>query len=341
MAEEKIPLPIEEDEKKAKTTIKIITYNEKTFDEFEVKNIPELKKKNRITWIDITGLNDSEKIAEVCKKFGLHPLVIEDILTTRQRPKLDDYDDYLFLVIRVLSGSGESLDSDQLGIILGSDYVLTVREHPGPVFERVMDAIRRNKGRIRRQGADFLTYSLIDSVVDDYFSILERLGERISMMEARLIVSDQEDILEKIRKLKNEMLILRRSVWPLREVVLGLERESRNLKPLVSEDTAIYLRDVYDHTVQVMDGIESLREIVSGMLEIHLSSTSNRMNQIMKVLTIIGTIFIPLTFITGVYGMNFENMPETEHPLGYFAVLLLMFLISLGMLFYFRKKGWL
>ncbi len=341
--EKRIPLQIHEDDQKSETQIKVITYDEKDFEEKEISNPIEcsgLMEGGRVTWIDIIGLKDSNAISEICKCFDLHPLVIEDILTTRQRPKLEDYDRYLYLVIRILSRERKTLASDQLSLILGKNYVITIREWTGPVFRRVFDSIRRNKGKIRRSKADFLAYALIDAVIDEYFFVLEVVGERINVMEEKLIDSPREGILDRIRKLKNEMLALRRSVWPLRDVILGLERESRNIQPLVSEDTAIYFRDVYDHTVRVMDAIENLREIVSGMLDIYLSSTSNRMNEIMKVLTIIGTIFIPLTFITGIYGMNFDYMPEIGHPMGYFAVLGVMFFISICMLAYFRIKKW-
>jgi len=301
------------------------------------------KAPKKIFWIDIVGINDSKVVSEIGKCFNLHPLVVEDISSTRQRPKLEDYDDYLYMVVRMLSEHPQKngIRSEQISLILGRNYVISFQEREGDVFNRVRESLRKGKGKIRNSGAGFLAYSLLDSVVDNYFTILEDFGEKVEKLEAGLMKNPDPSNLLRIRKLKKQMLILRRSVWPLRELLIGLERESRNKDALISKSTAIYLRDVYDHSVQVVETLEMYRDSVSGMVEIYLSAISNRMNEIMKVLTIIGTVFIPLTFITGLYGMNFEYMPELAHPLGYFLALGAMLVLALLMLLYFRRKGWL
>jgi magnesium transporter len=323
----------------------ILSYDAKKYEETEVTTVDEcLKyiKARKTAWININGLENGELLEELASKFNLHPLVREDIAHTRQRPKMDDYDDYLYIVVRMISYNEKSdrLNSEQISMILGRNYVISIQEKEGDLFDKVRERIRKGKGRIRRMGADFLAYSLLDMIVDNYFVILEKLGEKIEKMEDAVVRDPSPRMLQRIRHLRREMLILRKSVWPLRELLLSLERESASKDALVSKETAVYLRDVYDHTIQVIDTTETYRDTVSGMVDIYLSSLSHRLNEVMKVLTIIGTIFIPLTFITGVYGMNFWHMPELESPMGYPAALALMLAIALGMLLYFRKKKW-
>lgn len=327
--------------------IKIINYNPKTIEEIEVKSVdeclPHAKNKSTVSWIDIDTISDAALLQEISSKFELHPLVLEDMTHTRQRPKMDDYDDYLYIVVRMLSldDKTSNIRSEQLSIILGKKYLISIQEKEGDLFDKVRERLRKNKGKIRRMGPDFLAYSLLDMIVDNYFVILEKLGEKIEAMEEAVVKDPSPKMLQRVRGLKREMLALRKSVWPLRELLLSLERESASKNSLIAKDTAVYLRDVYDHTIQVIDTTETFRDTVSGMVDIYLSSLSNRMNEIMKVLTVIGTIFIPLTFITGLYGMNFEFMPELEHPFGYPAALLLMLLMAVVMLIYFKKKKWL
>ncbi|MBD3210508.1 magnesium/cobalt transporter CorA [Candidatus Micrarchaeota archaeon] len=327
-------------------TLSIVNYSPKEIKEVEAASLRDCidfaGKKKTVTWANVNGLGDKELLSGLAEAYGLHPLVQEDILHPRQRPKMEDYDDYIYIVLRMLSFNEKthSIDSEQVSIILGSNYVISIQEKKGKLFHRVREWLRRDKGKLRRMGPDFLAYSLLDVVVDNYYTILERLGEKIASMEEAVMREPSPRMLQKIRMLKKEMLGLRKAVWPLRELLLGLERESTSKDALVSKTTAIYLRDVYDHTIQVIDTTETYRDTVSSMVDIYLSSLSNRMNEVMKVLTIIGTIFIPLTFITGLYGMNFKYMPELEHPLGYPAVLLLMALLGILMLYYFRKKDW-
>jgi magnesium transporter len=298
------------------------------------------RDKPNTTWININGIHKIELVDELGRCFGLHPLLMEDVLDTGQRPKMEDYEDHLFLVLKVLvydEEHGEVL-GDQVSLVLGPNYVISFQEGENDLFEPVRERIRTGKGRIRKMGADYLVYSLVDAVVDSYFVVLERIGERIETLEDEMVTAPTPDTLSAIHSLKREMIFLRRSVWPLRELLGSLERGET---ALIREPTQIYLRDVYDNTIQVMETIETYRDVLSGMLDIYLSSISNRLSQVMKVLTIISTIFIPLTFIAGVYGMNFKHMPELEWPWGYPAILTFMGVAAASMLACFRRKKWL
>jgi magnesium transporter len=294
---------------------------------------------DHVTWIDVEGLHEVEMIQQVGECKGIHPLVLEDIVNTDQRPKLDDYGDYLYIVLKMLRTRGEEIVTEQVSLILGANVVISFQEGmEGDVFNPIRERIRNGKGKIRGMGGDYLVYTLIDAIVDNYFVVLDGVGERIEVLEEAVVMTPAPETVREIHRLKRDMIFLRKAVWPLREVIGALERrESR----LVSEEVTLYLRDVYDHTIQVMDTIEASRDMLSGMLDIYLSSISNRMNEIMKFLTVIGTIFIPLTFLAGVYGMNFQNMPELHWQWGYYGCLLLMLGVALGLLAYFRRKGWL
>jgi len=331
-------------EKKAETPkITIMDYDEAHFQEKETKTIEEcllFKDKPTVTWINIDGLHQVEILERLGECYGLHPLVLEDILNTDQRPKMEDYGEYLFIVLRMLNYNDKSseIEAEQISLILGTNFVLSFQEKEGDTFNPIRERIRNGKGRIRRMGADYLSYSLLDSIVDNYFIILEKLGEKIEFLEDELVTRPTPETLQIIHHLKREMIYLRKAVWPLREVIGSLERGE---PPLVKETIRVYLRDVYDHTIQVIDTIETFRDMVSGMLDIYLSSISNRLNAVMKVLTIIATIFMPLTFLAGIYGMNFKYMPELEWRWSYPVVWLIMVGIGVSMLLYFRKKKWL
>ncbi len=323
--------------------ITVMNYDDSGLQETEFKSIEQcfaFKDKPSVTWINIEGLHDVENIGRLGDCYGFHPLVLEDILNTEQRPKVEDFEGYLYIVLRMLHNEKtSSIVTEQISLILGSNFLISFQEGlAGDVFDAVRERIRTGKGRIRGMGADYLAYSLIDAVVDNYFVILEKMGERIESLEDALVRRPQTRTLHEIHDLRREMIFLRKAVWPLREVIGFLEKGESSL---VGEPTRVYLRDVYDHTIQVIDAIETSRDILSGMLDIYLSSISNRMNEIMKFLTIIGTIFIPLTFIVGVYGMNFEYMPELRWRWGYFALLGVMLAIGIFMLFYFKRKKWL
>jgi magnesium transporter len=321
----------------------VIDYDETHVEEKEIRTIEEcfpFQDKPSVTWINIDGLHQVEILEKLEEGYHIHPLVLEDILNTDQRPKMEEYDGYLFIVLKMLDYDDQSngVITEQISLILGPHFIFSFQEKEGDVFNSVRERIRNGKGRIRKMGTDYLAYALLDAVVDNYFIILERLGGKIEGLEERLVTHPTTSTLQEIHHLKRELIFLRKAVWPLREVVVGLERGE---SPLVQESTRVYLRDVYDHTIQVIDTVETFRDMVSGMLDIYLSSISNRMNAVMKVLTIIATIFIPLTFIAGIYGMNFKYMPELEWRWGYPIILLIMFVIGVLMLFYFRKRKWL
>jgi magnesium transporter len=324
-------------------TIDILNYDETQFQEKETKKVEEcfsFKDKATVTWINVNGIHELEILKELGDCFGFHPLVLEDVLNTDQRPKMEEFDDYLYIVLKAFyygSDNNETVE-DQISLILGSNFVISFQERQGDIFNPVREQIRSGKGHIRKSGADYLTYTLIDTIVDHYFTIIERLGEKIEDAEEELLANPTSQTLQTIHKLKKEMMLLRKSVWPLREIVSSLERDE---SALIKKTTVVYLRDVYDHTIQVVDTIETYREMLSGMLDIYLSSISNRMNAVMKVLTIVATIFIPLTFVVGIYGMNFRYMPELEWHWGYYTVLSVVFVIGVFMIFYFKRKKWL
>ncbi|MDP2783549.1 MAG: magnesium/cobalt transporter CorA [Sulfurimicrobium sp.] len=321
----------------------VLDYDEQNCSETPLTDLDQcisLRGKPSVTWVDIEGVHDIQALEKIGHCFGLHPLVMEDILNTDQRPKIEDYGDYLYIVLRMLTNGSETgeIASEQVSLILGENFVLSVQEGAkGDVFEPVRNRIRNGKGQIRKLGADYLAYSLIDAVVDNYFIVLEKIGERVELLEETLISDPGPETLHLIHNLKREMIYLRKSVWPLREVVSGMQRRDSTL---IRESTGYYLRDVYDHTIQVIDTVETFRDMLSGMLDIYLSSISNRTNAVMKVLTVIATIFMPLTWIAGVYGMNFRHMPELAWIYGYPAVWLAMIFVAIGMVIYFKKKKW-
>jgi magnesium transporter len=322
--------------------ITVMEYGDGSYREWTLKDITECfpcGDKAAVTWIDVDLVHQVDVIAKIGDCFGLHPLVVEDILNTDQRPKMEDYGEYLYVVLRALTCSDVkcSMETEQVSLVIGPNYVISFQEKDGAVFEKVRERIRTGKGRIVKTGADYLAYSLLDTIVDNYFAVLESLGERIEALEEELVSRPDSSTLKSIHVLKRDLIFLRRSVWPLREVLNNLQRDESNL---INATTRVYLRDVYDHTIHVIDTIETFRDMISGMLDIYLSSISNRMNEVMKVLTIIATIFIPLTFIVGLYGMNFEHMPELKWRWGYPAVLFLMLCVSLFMVSYFKRKKW-
>jgi magnesium transporter len=324
-------------------TIELIGYDQGTFEERRFQAVddclPHLDRPG-ITWVNVEGVHDVEIIRIFGERCSLHPLVLEDIVNTVQRPKIEDYDDYLFIVLRMLrpKGGGD-FTSEQLSIILGPSHLFTFQEGiQGDVFDAVRERIRNGKGKIRGMGADYLAYALIDAIVDSYFSVLEDLGERIVDIEEELALTPDKATLIEINYIKKEIIFLRKAVWPLREAISFLERGENSL---LSPSTRIYFRDVYDHTVQVIDTVETYRDLLSGMLDLYLSSISNRTNEIMKFLTVIGTIFMPLTFLVGVYGMNFKHLPELEWRNGYFMLWGFMISLSIAMIIYFRRKRWL
>ena len=323
--------------------ISVIDYDAEHFEERAVDTIEDClpyKDKETVTWINISGIHDIGAIEALGKRFDLHPLVLEDIVNTRHRPKMDDYGDYLFVVMKMLHepDSQQPIRHEQISFILGPRMVISLQEYEGDLFDPVRERIRKQKGRIRTKGPDYLFYALVDTIVDYYFNIFEVIGEKIEAMQEEVLEHPRPEILNEIQTLKREMIGLRKSVWPLRDIISLLVRgESK----LISEEVILFLRDVYDHTIQVIDTIETLRDMLSGMLDIYLSSISNRMNEVMKVLTIIATIFIPMTFLAGIYGMNFKYMPELEWPWAYPVLWLILISVFVCMVIWFKKKRWL
>ena len=323
--------------------IRLLDYDEYNLEEREIERIEDCfayKDSPSITWINIDGLHDVGIIERIGKRFDLHPLVLEDILHTDQRPKIEDFENYLFIILKMLftvEGS-RMINTEQFSMILGSNFVITFQEKEGDVFDPVRDRLRKGKGRIRKMGSDYLAYTLMDAIVDNYFLVLEMLGEQIESLEGELMKDPDQSTMRTIHNLKRELIMLRRSVWPLREVINRLERDDITL---IQEKTTVFFRDVYDHTIHIIDSIETFRDMVSGMLDLYLSIISNRMNEVMKLLTLIATIFIPLTFIAGIYGMNFKYMPELDWSWGYPAVLAVMLAIGVVMVLWFRRKRFL
>lgn len=331
------------------TTLEVIDYNKDAYERY-VSSRPEdafnFENQEKISWINIDGLSNTAEIEKLGKYYELHPLILEDIVNTNQRPKIDEYQDYIFVVVKMLyfpknveDKNNGSLISEHISLVVGKDYVLTFQEAGGDVFDNIRDRLANAKGRIRSNGADYLLFCLLDAIIDNYFEVLDIMGDKIELLEENLFQAQpNDDITFEIQEMKRTILRIRRAVFPLREVLSRLEKHDSNF---IEDKTRNYLRDLYDHITQVSESLEIYREMTWGLMDMYMTTISNKMNEIMKVLTIIATIFIPLTFIAGVYGMNFENMPELEWKYSYFILLGLMLLIFAFMMYYFRRKKWL
>ena len=331
------------EQKSSAVRIRVIEYDadhleERTLGDLAAYSPAEIPTK--VTWINVAGLHEVQVLDQLGASYGIHPLVLEDILNTDQRPKVEEGEEFLCFILKNIFPAAEPgrMNMEQVSIVLGRHFVISFLEEDERVFAPVIDHLRAGKGRIRKDGPDYLAYALLDAVVDNYFVVLEDLGERLERLENMVMGKPAREALDEMHRLKREMIKLRRVFWPLREAVGVLQRHESDL---VDHATGIYLRDLYDHVVQVIDTVETFRDMLSGMLDIYLSSMSNRLNEVMKILTIYATIFIPLTFIAGVYGMNFKWMPELEWRWGYPAVLFLMASVAVGMLVFFRRKRWL
>jgi magnesium transporter len=324
------------------TVLEVIDYNAESFERHS-NQTPEaafkFEEETKTTWININGLSKTKEIEKLGKYFELHPLIIEDIVNTNQRPKIDEYQDYFFIVAKMLyyKDDGE-LENEHISIVLGKDYVLTFQEAGGDVFDGVRDRLSAAKGRIRSRGADYLMYALLDAIVDHYFVVVEEMSDKIETMEEQLLSAQPSDeITFEIQELKRTMLRIRRAVFPLREVVSRLEKVNSDL---IQEQTVNYIKDLFDHIIQVSENIDIYREMSWGLMDMYMTTINNKMNEVMKVLTIMASIFIPLTFIAGIYGMNFEYMPELQWKYSYFVLWGIMFLLFLLMIFFFKKKKW-
>ncbi len=297
-------------------------------------------EKTTITWINIDGIHQANMIEKIGQTFHIHPLTLENIMNTTQRPKIEYFPNYIYIAVKMIywDENEQEIALEHISLILTDHTVISFQEREGDVFNPVRKRIKNKAGKIRKSGADYLAYALLDSIVDQYFLVLEKLGDKTELLEDELINQPSPTNLQVIHQSKRNLIYLRNSVWPLREVINQLEKDESKL---IQKNTKLFLRDVYDHTIQVIENVETLRDMVSGLLDIYLSSISNKMNEVMKVLTIIATIFIPLTFVTGIYGMNFHYMPELSWKWAYPVTLLVMFLIGTGMYFFFKKKKWL
>ncbi|MGB3607070.1 MAG: magnesium/cobalt transporter CorA [Psychroserpens sp.] len=326
------------------TATEIVNYSKDEHHRLQSNRIEDafnLKGNNQVTWININGLNNVSDIETLGVHYDLHPLTLEDIVNTGQRPKIEEFENYIFVVFKMLFiKNDDELHYEHMSLILGSDYVLTFQEADGDVFGDVRERLSTAKGRIRSQGSDYLMYSLLDAIVDNYFTVIEVFGDQVEELESLIFQSKEagDDTPQDIQKLKQEILKMRRSIYPLREVINRMEKIESSL---IEQKTHSYLRDLYDHIIQVNESVDLYREMIWSLMDMYMTIISNKMNEIMKVLTIIATIFIPLTFIAGIYGMNFQNMPELSTENGYFVLLGIMFLLFLLMLLYFRRKGWL
>lgn len=326
--------------------IKVIAYSDQEFVEQEIQQPSELKAflgRFPVTWINVDGLGDAKVLSELGEIFHIHPLALEDVINVYQRAKLEHYSGHQFLVFHQVD-AGERIQSEQISLFLGSNFVLTFQEEAGDCFEPLRERMRQHVGLLRKSGPDYLAYSLLDSIVDHYFPLLESYGERLDDLETQIIQSPESTTMSSIHDIKRELLELRRKIWPLRDALNTLVRDP---VPEVADSTRIYLRDCYDHIMRIIDLLEAYRDLSSDLLEFQLSSISYKINEVMRVLTVIATIFIPLTFIAGVYGMNFDpdtspwNMPELRWFWGYPFALGLMLVVTLGLLAFFYRKGWL
>lgn len=322
--------------------IHIFDYNEHDFIEKDAAQLSDCfgyKDSGRVTWINVDGVHSKEIIEGLGNHYGIHPLIQEDIMTPDQRPKLDEQEGSVYVVMKMISTANKDhVGFEQISFIIGDKFVISFQEKPGDCFDVIRERIRQAKGRVRKMGADYLAYALIDTLIDDYYLVLEQYSDNVEKMENELLKEPSEKLLNTVFKLKSSITSVRNAIWPVRELISKLEKsESR----LISKTTKPFIRDIYDHVVQIIDTVEIVRDRNSSLIDMYMSSMSNKMNEVMKVLTIIATIFIPLTFISGVYGMNFRHLPELEWKYGYFIILGVMALVAFGMLAYFKRKKWL
>jgi magnesium transporter len=331
------------DKKTGKVKITLLDYDENHLTEKELSDVNEsapYKNAPTTTWINVDGLDDTSIIDNLGKIFEFHHLMLEDILNTDQRPKMEDFGSYIFIVLKMLhyDENKKEILTEQVSFIIGPNYVISFQEGiEGDDFKSLRERIRTGKSRIRKMGADYLAYSLMDAIVDNYFVIIEKFGETIEELENQVIMNPTTEVVKKIHHLKREIIFLRKAVYPLREVISCAERDETTI---IKKSTKVYLKDVYDHTIQVMDNVETFRDILAGMTEVYVSSISLKLNEVMKVLTVIATIFMPMTFLAGVYGMNFHYFPEISWKYGYLIFWIVIVGMGASMLIYFKKKKW-
>jgi magnesium transporter len=305
-----------------------------------LEDVEMVKNTGTVTWVNVSGLHDTALIGEIGRHFNLHPLLLEDILNTDQRPRMEPYDDFIYIVLKMLHWHEitTTVEIEQVSLLVSGSYVLSFEEREDDIFDSLRQRLKNDQSRLRSCGSDYLAYAILDTIVDNYFLVLERISDELEALEEEVIIHPTPHTLDTIQSLKRELLYIRKAIWPLREAI---GRLSHGDIPFFQQNTLIYIRDVYEHTIQIIDSVETFRGIVSGTLDIYLSSISNKMNEIMKVLTVIATVFIPITFITSLYGMNFTHMPELDWPFGYPLVWLIILITSGSLLMYFKRRDWL
>ncbi|MCE3227053.1 MAG: magnesium and cobalt transport protein CorA [Bacteroidetes bacterium] len=320
--------------------INLIEFNDNELIEEEFYDLSDCLsqvKPNMIKWINVEGVHNTAMIEKIGKHYNLHPLTMEDIVHVDQRPKFEDYDNYVLTIMKMISYESD-VHSEQLSLVLLENTVISFQEPTGgDAFDIIRNRLRQNKGRVRKLGADYLFYALMDAVVDCYFNAIERIGDKVEVIEEEIMSEPKKESLVELYNLKREVIYLRKQVWPLRDMVSNLIRTENTL---ISDNTQIFLRDLQDHTTRIIDTVETYRDLLSGIMDIHISSNANKMNEVMKVLTIMSSIFIPVTFIAGVYGMNFDNMPELKTPYGYYITWGVMLSVIIGLILYFKRKKW-
>lgn len=332
---------LEGEQKVSEARATAIRYDGHSYDERTAATLADYPDdREKRTWLNLDGLHDVEWLKAIGKRYGIEPLALEDILSTDQRPKFENHGEYLFVVAKMIyppTDAGPSV-IEQVSLIISKAYLLTFQESAGDVFDPVRERLRNGRGRIRNGGSDYLAYALIDAIVDNYFLVLEHFGERLAALELELAEDEGgTQTLRAIHAMRNELIVLRKSIWPLRDVLSSLERTESKI---ITDATRKYIRDVHDHALQIIETLETYRDLVSSMLDLYLSTASHRMNEIMKVLTVIATIFIPLTFVAGIYGMNFETMPELSWKYGYATVWAIMAAVAISLLVFFRRRHW-
>ena len=324
-----------------KVKITVISYSADEYEEKEVESIDECFEyvgRREVTWINVDSTEDAGLLGQIGERFGIHPLALEDIINGGQRPKLEDFGEYIYITVRLprKPETTSSIETEQINILLGQKFVMTVHDS-GNAFDPVIQRMKENKGRIRKMKTDYLAYALMDLVVDQHFPLMESVAEQIEAIEDEVQENPSPDVVKKIRMIKRDLILIRSSIWPMREVINSLEREEPEL---ITESTKVFLRDVYDHTIQIADIVESYRDILSEMFNVYLSVKADNTNEVMRILTIFATIFIPLTFVVGIYGMNFEFIPELKWRYSYFVMIGIMVVVTVVMLRFFMKRGW-
>jgi len=321
--------------------IRVMKYGPDHLEEHDIAAVTELKElldAHSVCWIDVQGLGDEKVLREFADLFSIHSLALEDVVNVPQRPKVERFEKHTLCITRTALLRDEGIEPEQVSLFVGPDYVLTFQERSGDVFDPIRNRIRQGGPILRSSGPSYLAYALLDAVIDGYYPLLETFGEKLEALEDEIVANPHPSVLHEIHQAKRDLLAIRRAIWPQREAVNALIRDEN---PLITETVRVYLRDCYDHCVQIMDGVETYRELAGGLMDVYLSSIGNRQNEVMKVLTIMASIFIPLTFMAGIYGMNFENMPELHSAWGYPFLLAAMVVVVVGMIIYFRRKGWL